>query len=44
MCVLLLDDGGGGYNENDYGGGFVECFYHYLPELEFSHLYFVRKK
>ena len=42
MCVLLLDDGGGGYN--DYGGGFVECFYHYLPELEFSHLSFVYKK
>ena len=26
----------GGYNGNDYGGG--ECFYHYLPGLEFSHL------
>ena len=44
MCVLLVDDGGGGYNGNDYGGGFVECFYHYLPELEFSHLLFVHKK
>ena len=44
MCVLLVEDGGGGYNGNYYGGGFVECFYHYLPEFEFSHLYFVRKK
>ena len=26
MCVLLLDDSGGGYNGNYYGGGFCGVF------------------